>query len=134
MSRVARWAAVGDQAEPQSCAGLCKVERTSSISSAGGSGLLGAALSCDCNLQLDPGGAEHWTFRAPPLVQAIGPGGAAERAGLRAGDLIERIDGLATTSPEGGRRFGAIKAGERVRLGVLRGNSHVEVVLVAGKR
>lgn len=102
--------------------------------SADGSGLLGIALSCNCSNELDAHGIERWTFRAPPRVEAVGRGGAADRAGLRPGDLIRSIDGVPTTDPEGGLRFGAIRPGQRVRLGVLRDGSYLDVVLVAGKR
>ena len=98
--------------------------------SAGGSGLLGVALSCNCSLEQDASGAERWSFREPPRVEAIGPGGAAKRAGLRPGDLIERIDGVPVTSPDGGRRFGALRPGQRVRLGILRGARHLEMTVV----
>ncbi len=98
-----------------------------------GRGLLGIGLSCDCTLQRDPRRGDSWTFREPPRVEAVAAGGAGERAGLVPGDHIERIDGVPTTSADGGRRFGAIKPGQRVRLDVLRGGSRLQVVLVAEK-
>ncbi len=101
---------------------------------AGGKGGLGAALSCNCSIEEGPAGAERWTFREPPRVETVGADGAAERAGLRAGDHIVSVDGVAITTPEGGRRFGAIKPGQRVRLGLLRGGAHLDIVLVADER
>ncbi len=98
-----------------------------------GRGLLGMGISCNCTLQQDPRRGDVWTFREPPRVEAVAAGGAAQRAGLLPGDRIDRIDGAPTTSADGGRRFGAIKPGQRVRLDVLRGATRIQLVLVAEK-
>ena len=92
---------------------------------------LGLGLSCYCSMRSDVRGVESWTFHEPPEVLALQDGGPAERAGVRVGDLIERVDGVALTTPEGGRRFGTITPGQRVRLGLRRDGVRLDVTLIA---
>jgi C-terminal processing protease CtpA/Prc len=48
-------------------------------------------------------------------VENVEPGTPAARAGMRRGDRLTHIDGLALTSREAWQRFGAIQPGQRVR-------------------
>jgi len=96
---------------------------------------LGVGISCSyCwSATMAANGTHVWGFKEPPEIRQVLPGSAAARAGLRAGDLIERIDGEAITSAEGGRRFGALQPGRAVRLGVLRAGRRLELTLVPAR-
>jgi serine protease Do len=67
-------------------------------------------------------------------VRQVEPGGPAEAAGLRAGDRLIEIDGVAMTSPDGGRRFTAIKPGKAVQWTIERGGARQMVRIVAQER
>ena len=98
------------------------------------SGWLGFSLSCShCGTQLK-GGERVWMFSTPPLVESVEPGSPASAAGLESGDRLTHLDGESITSAEGGRRFGALRAGERVRLRLVREGSARETELVVGER
>lgn len=64
--------------------------------------------------------AAVWQFGAWPKVYSVDLGSPAARAGLRRGDVITHIDGVSILTPEGGRRFGAIRPGQAVRWSVVR--------------
>jgi serine protease Do len=68
-------------------------------------------------------------------VVAVTPGGAADRAGVKVGDIIHEIDGKGLDGVQGvvevlARR----KAGEEVRLKVLRGDETLELKATLAKR
>lgn len=62
----------------------------------------------------------RWESTTPPQIGIVAPGGPADIAGLRTGDRITHIDGASILAPEGARRFGAVKPGQRIRLTVTR--------------
>lgn len=71
---------------------------------------------------------EQWV-----VVRAVAPGGPAEKAGLQQGDVIttindKRIDAKDTVALL--EKLGTIRAGEKVRLGIVRGEKKLTVVLV----
>ncbi|MEU6463920.1 trypsin-like peptidase domain-containing protein [Streptomyces sp. NPDC046976] len=71
--------------------------------------------------------------RAPDGGPAVVKGGPAERAGLRAGDLITEVDGEPVhTGAELIVRIRAHRPGDRLRLTVERGGTEREVSLVLG--
>ena len=97
-------------------------------------GRLGIGLSCRCTMQTTADGVEHWSFDEPPEVGGVQTDGPAERAGVRVGDVIERIDGVAVTTRAGAERWSAVASGARVRLGIRRGAARLEVEMVAAPR
>ena len=78
--------------------------------------------------------AAVWRFATRPRVYSVDLGGPAARAGLRRGDVIMQIDGFSILSPEGGRRFGAIRPGQTVRWTVQRDGSLRYVMARAAER
>jgi len=76
----------------------------------------------------------RWESATTPAIGIVAPGGPADVAGLRTGDLITHIDGVSILTPNGGRLFGAVKPGQRVRLSVTRAGSPVTRELTLGDR
>jgi serine protease Do len=69
------------------------------------------------------------------IVDQLSPGGPAQMAGLRAGDIVRSVNGAAVKSPtELTRRVAFSHPGETLRLGLLRGGKPLEVTLHAGLR
>jgi hypothetical protein len=85
-------------------------------------GWLGIGLTCqDCGGELpDDAKAPVWTFGTIPTVSYVDPEGPSARAGIHRGDQLTHIDGVSILSPDGGRRFGAVKPGQVVRWRVIR--------------
>ena len=75
-----------------------------------------------------------WESDEAPELSRVSPESPAGRAGLRAGDRITHIDGVSILSREGGRRFGAVRPGQRVRLRIQRGSSTLTRQLTLGTR
>jgi Do/DeqQ family serine protease len=68
------------------------------------------------------------------LVNSVRPGSAAERAGVRQGDVITAIDGTATNETNAFRnRIASMAPGTEVTLTVLRNNSEQKVRAVLGE-
>lgn len=100
------------------------------------SGWFGFGISCDCVLRMGevtvsgpearvtgvPSQAPIWEFNEPPRIYSVEPGSPADEAGLQAGDELLEIDGVPLVSEEGGRRFGAVKAGQTVEFTYRRGS------------
>jgi membrane-associated protease RseP (regulator of RpoE activity) len=85
-------------------------------------GWSGFGFQCgECFVRTGPGDtAAVWEFRSLPKVYSVDLGGPAARAGIRRGDVIVKIDDLSILSPDGGRRFGAIRPGQTVKWTVKR--------------
>lgn len=87
----------------------------------------GVAISCgECGWRRS-GGRLRFVTGEFPVVDAVEAGGPAAQAGLAVGDVLISIDGHPIPSDEGGRRLGALEAGERVTLEVRRGDRILEV-------
>jgi membrane-associated protease RseP (regulator of RpoE activity) len=98
-------------------------------------GWFGFGISCrDCTIEVLRDGAPVWGFSEPPEITLVEPGSPAHRAGLRRGDVLVEVDRLPLVSEEGGRRFGAVKPGETVRLTYRRGGSLQTVTVTAEAR
>lgn len=74
-----------------------------------------------------------WDFADLPEVYGVEPGSPAAAAGLQRGDVLTRIDSVPLDSEEGGRRFGTVREGQRVRWTVRRGGRALELAMVAVK-
>ena len=61
-----------------------------------------------------------WESSSPPELSMVAKDGPAGRAGLLAGDRLTAIDGVSILTPRGGRKFGAVRPGQTVRVTVLR--------------
>lgn len=98
-------------------------------------GWFGFGISCNCSVHRGESGRPPvWRFKEPPEVFSVEPGGPADRAGLRRGDLLMEIDGIPLTDDEGGRRFGAVSSGQTVTFKYRRGAATGEVTLTASQR
>jgi membrane-associated protease RseP (regulator of RpoE activity) len=67
-------------------------------------------------------------------VQGVGRGGPAERAGVRAGDVVVTIAGEPATRAAVARLTAAMQEGDTVRLRVQRDGAEEEVAVVAARR
>jgi hypothetical protein len=97
-------------------------------------GRLGFSLECSrCALYMRKGEnvPYMWEFRSNPTVERVEVGGPAAKAGLRGGDELLSIDGVALATAEGGERFGAIEPGDTVVLRYRRNANEADAVLVA---
>jgi membrane-associated protease RseP (regulator of RpoE activity) len=70
-----------------------------------------------------------WHYTEYPRVVAVAPGGAAERAGVREGDVLKTVDGMSVLSPEGARRFSSARVGDEIHLTFDRGGKTVDLEL-----
>jgi hypothetical protein len=99
-------------------------------------GRLGFSLTCsECTVEVyktDEG--PRWTFSSYPEVSRVESGSPAERAGLRAGDVLTHIDGIPMTTAEAGLRFGQVAPGDTVVFRYERNAQGGEAVVVAGER
>jgi hypothetical protein len=95
-------------------------------------GWFGLGLECrDCGWEQESGRSVTWEFQRPPLVYRVDPGGPAAEAGILTGDTLLMIDGVALTTAEGGRRFGAMQPGAAARLTIGRAGTRQTVTLTA---
>lgn len=91
---------------------------------------LGLSFRCgDCSARVREDRVV-WSFSAPLEVLRVEPGGPADRAGLRAGDLIRGVDGAPIESRRGGEAFGRMSPGERVRLTISRSDGSAASLFV----
>jgi hypothetical protein len=99
-------------------------------------GRFGFALGCrpSCTRVKGPNGVEYWKFDAPPPVVAIRPGSAAERSGMRVGDIVIEIDGKPVMSPEGNQRLFVFPTeGGRIQLTLERSGKRLTYTLSVPK-
>ncbi|MEE8477170.1 MAG: PDZ domain-containing protein [Gemmatimonadales bacterium] len=75
----------------------------------------------------------RWEFSENPRVFSVDEDGPADRAGLRRGDILTHIDGLALLSDEGGKRLGQAKSGDEVEFVYRRGTTVGTAKLTAAR-
>ena len=67
----------------------------------------------------------------PPAIAEISAGSAAEAAGVRVGDVIQSVDGVAVTRFNELQRIVTESGGREIRLGILRDAQPMEIVTAA---
>ena len=90
---------------------------------------VGCRPSCTRTKTLD--GAEYYKFDGYPPIVALTAGGAAERAGLRVGDVVTQLDGKSILEEEGALRAVRGTKAETMRVTVLRNGAPVDFLLRA---
>jgi TonB-dependent SusC/RagA subfamily outer membrane receptor len=95
-------------------------------------GRFGFAVECkpSCTAATTKEGTLHYTYYrydAFPLVAAIRPGSAAERAGLKVGDLVTKVDGHSIGEEEGARILSKLDRQDKLSLTVLRGGKELVI-------
>jgi membrane-associated protease RseP (regulator of RpoE activity) len=70
-----------------------------------------------------------WHYDEYPRIAAVVSGGAAQRAGIRVGDVLLSVDGLSITTDEGSQRFSELRAGDTAHLTLDRNGKSIYVDL-----
>jgi S1-C subfamily serine protease len=83
----------------------------------------------DCGWKQE-NGDWRWHASEPMRIAAVVPEGPAARAGLRAGDVLLRVDGRPFTTPGAGRFYAGLRPGQPVRFEVSRGGRTVVILVV----
>jgi PDZ domain len=94
-------------------------------------GKFGFAVACEpsCTAATDVDGALMYTYYkydVPPQIAAVRTGSPAERAGIRVGDILLRIDGHSIVDADGALALARIDKKESVRLTVRREGKDLE--------
>ena len=84
---------------------------------------LGLELTCGffCGWRRGEGDTVEWRGQYPPKVAGVVAGGPADRAGIRAGDVLLLLDGHSFVGEEGGRALGRLGPGRPLTLQYLKG-------------
>jgi membrane-associated protease RseP (regulator of RpoE activity) len=96
--------------------------READVNQSAGGRRFGFAISCvpSCTRAKASDGTEYYKFDAYPPIAALTPGGPAERAGIRVGDLVAQIDGQSILGEEGALRFFRANRKDSMHLMVMR--------------
>ncbi|HEX8694355.1 MAG TPA: PDZ domain-containing protein [Longimicrobium sp.] len=99
-------------------------------------GWFGFGISCDdCGWRRTRrGDTGAFFFSDAPEVVSVERGSPAERAGIRRGDRLTHVDGVALTTQEGARRFRAIRPGQAVTWTYRRGSRSYAARATAARR
>jgi hypothetical protein len=97
-------------------------------------GWFGFGISCDeCGVHRNNGDVRMY-FGEVPVVESVEAGSPAARAGIRRGDRLTHVDGLALTTQAGARRFATIRPGQAVTWTYRRGSGTYSTRAVATRR
>lgn len=77
-------------------------------------GSFGMGLSFSGDIRTGDDGVTEWLFEDAPVVTTVEFGSPAARAGMKAGDVLTKINGVDLDSREGGERFSRIEPGQTV--------------------
>jgi TonB-dependent SusC/RagA subfamily outer membrane receptor len=93
----------------------------------------GFAVGClqSCTRSKATDGTDYYRFDAYPPIVALTPRGAAERAGIRVGDLVTEVDGKSVLTEDGALRFMRGTKTETLQLTVIRDRQSVGYQLSA---
>lgn len=97
-------------------------------------GRYGFAVSCEASCpsataQDGPLTFTYYRYSGLPRIAAVRDRSVADRAGVRLGDLVAKVDGSAITSEEAGKALARLEWRDEVRLTVRRGDRELEFVL-----
>jgi S1-C subfamily serine protease len=95
-------------------------------------GMLGVQLS-----NISPAIAENLGLESSKgaLVGQVVEGSPAEKAGIKAGDVITSVNGRAVTNPSDTRNtIGMLRIGEKVNIGLMRDGKPLRITAVIGER
>jgi len=98
-----------------------------------GIGQYGFAIGCvpSCTRTKASDGTQYYKFDGYPPVVAVIAGGAAERAGIRVGDVVTQIDGKSILEEEGAFRFFRANKAVTMHVTVTRNGQQVGYLLKA---
>jgi hypothetical protein len=74
-----------------------------------------------------------WRYDEYPRVATVVPGSAADRAGIREGDMLLAVDGMSITTDEGSQRFSELRAGDTASFFLDRAGKTIDVNLIVGR-
>lgn len=90
----------------------------------------GMELECgDCGWRTGSDGAPSWYSPTLPKVRSVEPGGPADQAGIKPGDLLLGIDHRSFSGGSAGRYLGKLRSGQKVTLEVQRGTEKRTVAI-----
>jgi len=93
-------------------------------------GWFGIQLSCDdCFIQRGPG---RVAYAQRPAINWVDSNSPAYNAGLRSGDTLVTVNGMAITTPEGFDQFVNATPGVAIRFGLRRSGQEREVTVIPG--
>ena len=91
----------------------------------------GMELDCDdCGWFFGKGGRQVWRASDFPQVRTVEPGGPADQAGLRPGDVLLEIDGYSFVERAAGEHLAQLRPGEKTTLKIGRVGVYRNVVIV----
>lgn len=75
----------------------------------------------------------YYKYSEFPSIIGVRPGGAADRAGIRAGDVVTKVDGVSVSEDEGAKNLARLERREHARVTVRRDGKEIEFSLQADR-